>query len=79
MVFGKVASVVTTGSGGVLQTHGLGVVPTSIQVTPFMASPGVSCRITAMTASDFTIGFFTTSTGAALAATNVGYTWLALA
>lgn len=79
MQFGKVTGVTTTSSGGVLQTHGLGVVPTSIQVTPFMAAAGVSCRITAMTASDFTIGFFTTSTGAALPSTNVGYAWLALA
>lgn len=79
MQFGKVTGVTTTSSGGVLQAHGLGVVPTSIQVTPFMAAAGVSCRITAMTASDFTIGFFTTSTGAALSGTNVGYTWLALA
>lgn len=76
---GKVVSATTTSSGGVIQAHILGSVPSSVQVTPFMASPGVSCRVTAMTSTDFTIGFFTTSTGAPLPSTNVGYTWLAIA
>jgi hypothetical protein len=73
--FGKVTSATTSGSGGVLVTHGLGVTPTVVNVTPFMAATNVGWRITAMTSSDFTIGFFTCSTGAVLAATNVGFTW----
>jgi hypothetical protein len=73
--FGKVTSVTTSGSGGVLVTHSLGVIPTVVNVTPFMAATNVGWRITAMTSADFTIGFFTCSTGAVLAATNVGFTW----
>lgn len=75
MDMGKVTGVVTSGSGGVLVNHGLGVVPTSIQVTPFMASANIGWRVTAMTTTTFTIGFFTCSTGAALVSTNVGFTW----
>jgi hypothetical protein len=72
--FGNVSSVTTTGSGGVVQAHNLGVVPANVQVTPFMATGGITARVTAVTSSDFTIGF-SDSTGAPYAGSVVGYFW----
>jgi hypothetical protein len=66
--------VTTTGSGGVVQAHNLGVVPANVQVTPFMATGGITARVTAVTSSDFTIGF-SDSTGAPYAGSVVGYFW----
>lgn len=72
---GVVNSQITDGSGNTVVSHGLGVAPTGIRVTPFTAANGRGWRVASYSAASFTINWFDTNTKASLAGANVGFFW----